>query len=157
MAFYLQIPGINGAVTDSQHKGWIAVHNINFDTSNHASVTPGHADDRYTAIPSLSDFIFTKLADVSSPKLLSASLGGKVYDKVVIHVCNNDAKPFIEYTLNKAIISHYDVNASDSQQGANTRIKETFAINATKVEMRYVPKGGTPLSTSYDQETVTLA
>jgi len=157
MAFYLQIPGVKGAVTDSQHKGWIAVHDINFNAANHASVKPGHVTDRITSIPVVSNFVMSKLADVSSPKLLEASLGGKVFDKVVIHVCNSDSKPYVEYTLHKAIVGQYDMNGSDSAATANTHLKETFSLNATKVEMRYLPANGTPLSTAYDQELAQLS
>lgn len=156
MAFYLQIPGIKGSVTDSQHKDWIAIHDINFNTANHVSVKPGHVDDRYAGIPSLSDFVLSKLADVSSPKLLEASLGGKVFDKVMIHVCNNDKKPYIEYTLHKAIVSNYEIDAANSHSISATKLEEYFSLNATKIEMRYLPANGTPMSAAYDQETATL-
>ena len=84
MAFYLQIPGIKGSTTDSQHKDWISVHDINFHAANNASVKVGHVTDRISHIPSVSNFILSKLADVASPKLLEASLSGKVFNKVII-------------------------------------------------------------------------
>lgn len=157
MAFYLQIPGIKGSVTDSQHKDWIAIHDVHFNTGNYVSVKPGHVNDRYTGIPSLSDFVLSKLADISSPKLLEASLGGKVFDKVVIHFCNNDQKPYIEYTLHKAVVNNYEINASNSLAVSHTHLKELFSLNAVKIEMRYLPAQGTPMSTAYDQETAQLA
>lgn len=157
MAFYLQIPGIKGSVTDSQHKEWIAIHNVSFNTASYVSVKPGHVNDRSGSIPSVSDFVLTKLADISSPKLLGANLGGKVFDKVIIHACNNDQKPYIEYTLHKAMVSTYDVEGKNSEVGAHTRIQETITLNATKIEMRYLPANGTPVSIGYDLETVELA
>jgi len=156
MAFYLQIPGINGAVTDSQHKNWIGVHSINFKVDNHASTTPGSADDRIGAIPYISDFTLTKLVDIASPKLLEASLGGKVFDKVVIHVCNTDKKPYVEYTLHKAIIGAYDLEGKDSAARAHSLLREVFTINAVKLEMRHI-SGNTALSTGYDLEKVAMA
>jgi type VI secretion system Hcp family effector len=157
MAFYLQIPSITGSVTDSQHKGWIGVHDIHFHTANHASVKPGHTSDRITSIPAVSNFVLSKLTDVASPKILEASLSGKVFDKVVIHVCNTDEKPYIEYTLHKAIVSQYDMNATDSDTASHSHLQEMFSLNATKIEMRYMPQGGAPLSTAYDQEKVAFS
>jgi type VI secretion system secreted protein Hcp len=151
MAFYLQIPGDEGAVTDSQHKGWIGIHDINFHTANNASVKPGHVSDRNTGIPAISNFVLTKLIDASSPKILEASLSGKVFDKVVVHICNSDAKPFVEYTLHKAIVSQYDMDASNAQNISQSNLHETFSLNATKIEMRYMPEGSAPMSTAYDQ------
>ena len=152
MAFYVKLPGVTGSATDSQHKDWIGVHDINFHAANHASVKVGHVSDRVTNIPTVSNFVLSKLADVASPKLLEASLSGKVFDKVVIHVCNSDAKPYVQYTLHKAIVSQYDMNAADSDAGSHSHLQEVFALNATKIEMRYLPHNGTPLSTAYDQE-----
>lgn len=157
MAFYLQIPGVKGAVTDSQHKEWIALHNVNFQVENHVTVKPGNAADRCGSVPSISDFTFTKLADVSSPKILESSLCAKVYDKVVMHVCNNDQKPYIELTLYKAIISNYDLEGIDAEEGVFTRLQETFNINAVKVEMRYIPHNATAISTGYDLEKMAMA
>jgi type VI secretion system secreted protein Hcp len=157
MAFYLQIPGIKGAATDSQHKDWIAVHNVNFQVDQKVSVRPGHVDNRFGSIPAISDFTFTKLADVASPKVLEASLGGMVYDKVVMHVCDSDSKSYIEYTLHKAIVSGYDLEGVDAVDGAHTRLQETFTINAVKIEMRYLVKNGAAMSAGYDLEKAALA
>jgi len=156
MAFYLQISGIKGAASDSKHKDWITVHNVNFQVDQAVSVRPGHVDDRYGSIPEISDFTFTKLADISSPKILEASLGGKVYDKVVMHVCNSESDSYIEYTLHKAIISGYDLEGANAEDGSHTRLQETFNINAIKLEMRYMPKSGAPVSTGYDLEKAAL-
>lgn len=154
MAFYLQIPNIKGSVTDSQHKNWIGIHHLNFVVDNSAFVRPGCVHDRISTIPHISDFTMTKNVDIASPKILEASLGGKVFDKVVVHVCNTDQKPYIEYTLHKAIIRSYDVEGDDSDTQSHSQIKEVFTINAVKIEMRYMPAGSTPLSAGYDLEKV---
>ena len=113
-------------------------------------------DNRFGSIPDISDFTFTKLVDIASPKLLEASLGGKVYDKVVMHECNSDSKSYIEYTLHKAIVSGYDVEGVSDENSAHTRLQETFKINAVKIEMRYLPQNSTPVSTGYDLEKAAL-
>ena len=46
------------------------------------------------------------------------------------------------------------MNAADSEAGSHSQ--EVFALNATKIEMRYSPANGTPLSTAYDQELAKL-
>lgn len=156
MAFYLQIPGIKGSATDSQHKDWIGIQDLHFQTSTYVHVTPGQVSERFSSKPSLSDFVLTKKTDISSPKLFGANVGGKVFDKVLIHVCNSDQTPMIEYTLSKVIVSSYDIAGKTSEIGSHTQIQEVITLNAVKIEMRFLPQNGTPVSVGYDQEKAAL-
>jgi type VI secretion system secreted protein Hcp len=156
MAFYLQIPGIKGSATDSQHKEWIGFHALHFNTFTSVHVSPGQVHNRSSSKPSISHFVLSKLADNASPKLLEANLGGKVFSKVVIHVCQGAQKPVIEYTLSNVVVCHYDIQASVSVSSTHERLVEQFSLNAIEIEMRYFPQNGTPISTSYDQETAQL-
>jgi type VI secretion system secreted protein Hcp len=77
MDVYLQIDGIKGESTDDKHQGWIecsAVHwGILQPRSATASTGGGHTSER----AELTEIVFNKISDLSSPILMQTCAAGR--------------------------------------------------------------------------------
>ena len=80
---YLQIDGIKGESTDSEHKDWIEVVSFSHSISQPASAN-ATAGGGTSGRCKHEDFVITKYVDLASPKLYEACSSGKHIKKVVI-------------------------------------------------------------------------
>ena len=161
MAIYLQIKSIPGDVTSKGHESWIELNSFDAGVSRRVTVKPGHVSDRENGLPTMTDFIVTKLIDKASPYLFQASCTGGSIGTIKIDACgaSGETDKYLQYSLSDVIISRYDINGVSDKE-ANLKPHETLHLNFTKIEMSYIPRSGenkpqSPISTGYDIETAT--
>jgi type VI secretion system secreted protein Hcp len=145
MAFdcFLQIDGIEGESTDDKHSGWIEVATYTHGVTQKASATTSSAGGAGSERSDFGDFVFTKLLDKSSPKILIACAAGTHIDKVVVEICRAGSEKvrYMAYELTNCIISGY------SAAGGGDIPAERFSINFGKVMATYTQQkrdGGGP-------------
>jgi type VI secretion system secreted protein Hcp len=107
MAFdaYLQIDGIKGESTDSEHKDWIEVLSYSPATPQPASVAVAATHTRTTH----QDYSIVKYIDKASPKLYEAVSTGKHIPKVVVELMRaSGGSPvkYLEIKMTDVIISN---------------------------------------------------
>ena len=155
MSTYMQIKGIQGDVTAKGHENWIQLEGFNFNVSRSISTDPGRISDRESTRPSISEVVIHKKSDKSFPLLFNEACVGKAKPQVVLHVCQTDdsLKPYMEITLNNAIVSHYGISQDPMVQSGKPN--EVIGLSFDKIEVRYTPYDNTnqaqsPVSGAYD-------
>ena len=150
MAIFLKIDGIDGTVTAKGHEKWIDVLSVSWGVGRGISSMTGRGKDREATAPSISEVVFSKMMDESSPKLFTEACIGKG-KKVEIHLCktDDDLKTYMEYTLHEVMISGYQVSSGGD------RPTEQISLSFAKIEMNAIPyedsaKGGSPIRAGYD-------
>lgn len=127
---YLQIDGIKGESTDSQHKDWIEI--LSYSQSAGATA-PGAADTKKTSGPS--EILITKKMDSSSPLLQKLCSSGKHIPKATLHVMRAGAEPATA-EMSDVVISSVSpqVSPPDKATGAPT---ESISLNYGKIQWTY--------------------
>lgn len=155
MSTYMQINGIQGDVTAKGHENWIQLEGFHFNVSRSISTDPGRIADRESTRPAISEVIINKKADKTFPLLFNEACVGKAKPQVVLHVCQTDdsLKPYMEITLNNAIVSHYSIKQDPSTVVGKP--EEVIGLSFDKIEVRYTPYDNTnqaqsPVSGAYD-------
>jgi type VI secretion system secreted protein Hcp len=123
---YLQIDGIKGESTDSQHKDWIEV--LSYSQSAGAAA-PGAADAKKTSGPS--DILITKKMDSSSPMLQKLCSSGKHIPKATLHVMRSGAEPA---TAEMSDVTVSKISPNDKAAGAPM---ESVTLNYGKIQWTY--------------------
>ncbi len=154
MAIYIKYDGIDGEVTQDDHKKWIEVHSFQFGVGRGISTPTGNAANRESSHASVSEVVVTKVMDSASPKLFTESAAGKDGKKVEIHFVStgDPGLTYAQYTLEDTLISGYSVSSGGE------RPQESISLNFTKVEFKMTPHDdknapGTPITVSYDLAT----
>lgn len=105
-ASYLKIEGIQGESTDNEHKDWIDILSMSSPLSETAA-TGGRQHKPLT---------ITKAVDKASPMLQRASISGKVFPKVEIHVPASDyggsRLTYLKYELKNVTVTSYQTGGS---------------------------------------------
>lgn len=149
MAIYIQVEGIDGPVTETNHKKWMQVTSFQWGVGRPILTEPGRVADRANSKPSFSEITATKTYDDASPKIFTwATVGsGK---KVTVHFTKEDGSNYIEITLESVLASSYSLSA-----GGDGDPQESFSLNYTKIEIKRIPydqnnKAGSPIPVGYD-------
>jgi len=106
---YMQIDGLKGECTDSDHKDWIELLSYNHSISQPASATATSAGGGTTARCQHSDFSITKYIDLASPKLYEMCSSGKHIKSVNIEMmrASGDKRvKYMEVKMEQVVISH---------------------------------------------------
>jgi type VI secretion system secreted protein Hcp len=159
MPVYLKYEGVKGTATAKGHegsKGWIEIQSCQFGVNRHVTTPTGATRDREASAPSISEIVVTKMNDDSSVDLFKASLAGEG-KKSVIHFVKageNQFDPYLELTLEEALISSFSVSSGGD------RPMESLSINFTKIEYKATPydekgKAGSPATSTYNLATGT--
>lgn len=109
---YLQIDGIKGESTDSEHKDWIDVL-----SSSHAISQAAAASGTSSGI-NPNELVITKHVDASSPKLFEACASGKHIKKVTLEMMRATGDKRVKYLaveMNQVVISKVQLNAAESE------------------------------------------
>ena len=154
MAIYVKIDGIKGNVTTDGYADWIEVESMAWGVGRAIITEPGRVADREGTMPSLSEVTMVKAMDKASPYLFTETVSGAA-KPVEIHVMRTDAAgstAYVQYELDNCLISSYSVNSGGG------RPSETFALNFTKLIMKYIPgkedhSVDAPIPAGYDIET----
>lgn len=133
---YLQIDGIKGESADSTHQGWIEITDVQFGViqprSATASTGGGHTAER----AELSDIVFTKVADISSPILFQTCAMGKTIPKAKIEFMradgNGEAIKYFEIELGNVLIGQFRPD-----QGPDNLLYETVSLKYSKIKVKY--------------------
>ncbi len=147
---YLQIDGIKGESMDEKHKDWIeceAIHwNITQPRSACSSSSGGHSAERCE----LSDILFRKLADLSSPILMQTCAMGKTIPKAKFEFMRADGQgqpiKYFEIELENVLIGQVTPGIE-----AGTILNESVALKFSKIKWKYTQQkigGGTGGSTA---------
>jgi type VI secretion system secreted protein Hcp len=106
---YMQIDGIKGESTDSEHKDWIELLSFNHAISQPASATANSAGGGTVARCQHSDYSITKYVDLASPKLYEMCSNGKHIKSVTIEMmrASGDKRvKYMEVKMEQVVISH---------------------------------------------------
>jgi type VI secretion system secreted protein Hcp len=106
---YMQIDGLKGESTDSEHKDWIELLSFNHSISQPASATAASAGGGTTARSQHSDYSITKYIDLASPKLYEICASGKHIKDVTIEMLRASGDKRVKYMVVKmeqVVISH---------------------------------------------------
>lgn len=160
MSIFMQISGIKGETSDKNHKGWIDAIEMDFKVNRKITSNTSTKGNRESSNATISNLRLMKLMDKTSPHLflLSCCGTGKTIKIVNTKTGKGDgSEVFVEYTLENALFSKMQVDASND---AGFRPVEEYEISFTKLTIKYIPfddDGNTeaPLIVGFDTETNT--
>ncbi|HEX3392214.1 MAG TPA: type VI secretion system tube protein Hcp [Solirubrobacteraceae bacterium] len=129
---FLKLDGINGGVTDKQHKGEIEISSFSFGISNTSSHGAGGGGG--AGKTSFQSFKITKSVDKSSPLLALAAATGKHIKQAELIFARKAGKheDFLEIKMNDVLISSYQTGGSskgvpqEQLSFAFLKMQETF-------------------------------
>jgi type VI secretion system secreted protein Hcp len=106
---YMQIDGLKGESTDSEHKDWIEILSFNHSISQPASATANSAGGGTTGRSQHQDYSISKYIDLASPKLYEMASSGKHIKKITIEMLRASGDKRVKYmvvNLEEVVISH---------------------------------------------------
>ena len=154
MAIYLRFKeksNIKGEVTAKGYEDWIQCHSLQYGVGRGISMAVGSGERRESTNPSISEVTCTKNMDKSSAPIFQESLVGTGSD-IEIHLVQTGADQidnYLQLVLTDCLVSSYSVSSG----GENP--SESFSLNFTKIEMKYIPydkdhNPGSPIPAGYD-------
>jgi type VI secretion system secreted protein Hcp len=146
---YLQIDGIKGESTDSKHKEWIEVSNVDWHVHQPRALSissSGHTNGK----AELSEISFRKLADLSSPLLCQTCATGKTIPKAKFEFMRADGngEPIKYYTVE---IENVMISAVSPSSGDGGVLTERVSLAYSKIKWSYTQQkiaGGASGNTS---------
>ncbi len=162
---YLQIEGMPGESTDSQHKNWIELHKFEISGKQQQSgqsMSQGGALSAGRSV--LEPFTVFKLVDKSSPKIFDACLKGTHIPKLTLSVSrqmggSSGATEFIKYEITNVMVLsfHQEADAYDKSESGEAAmpmeavkfVGVTHDFTYTETDTKGAKKG--VVSGKYDQ------
>ncbi|MEX0870495.1 MAG: type VI secretion system tube protein Hcp [Aquisalimonadaceae bacterium] len=139
MSVFMNIAGIKGESSDSNHKEWMDIERIQWSVSREITSASSTQNDRESSNAAISDLQVIRHMDSATPSLFIESCCGRGKD-IVIHLTKTGsgtgADVYMEYTLKNALISGYEVRA---EADATERPSETLIISFVDIEVKYTP------------------
>lgn len=135
-AAYIKFEDVDGEALAATYQGWSDLESVNQLITR--EVDPETGQLRQAA---LADIHCTKVLDKASPQLARATIMGKVFQTVEIHLTRNSAvpgegqTPYLKYKLEDVIISSYNLNGNASFNAVN---RESLALNFERITMTYI-------------------
>lgn len=151
MAIYVNYDGIPGEATEGGHEKWIQVDSVQWGVGRSIHTGHGHAANRESSEANVSEVVFTKHMDASSPKIFTESVigkGGKTV-KIDFVTTSGETETYLQYTLTHALVSGYSVSSGGD------RPSESVSLNFTKIEMKLIThdqtgKANAPVTVGFD-------
>jgi type VI secretion system secreted protein Hcp len=135
--FILEINGVKGECKVDKHKDHIDIDSWSTGISQSGSYAVGGGGGTGKAV--FQDVHFSKQVESSSNDLQLKCAGHDPIDKAILHVYkqgkNNEKKEYVKITLEKGVISSYQVSA-----GGDGAPQEQFSINFAKYKFEYAPQ-----------------
>lgn len=133
---YQQIDGIKGESMDDRHKDWIEVSGVHWaihqPRSATASTGGGHTAER----AELSDLLFRKVADLSSPILMQTCAMGKTLSRAKFEFMradgNGEPVKYFEVELTNVLIS----SVAPSIESGDI-LSESVGLKFSRVKWKY--------------------
>jgi type VI secretion system secreted protein Hcp len=137
---YLQIDGLKGESTDSDHKDWIEILSYSLAASAPAPGTAEAAATNQTKPSGPGDIVITKQMDSSSPKLLALCSSGKHIGKATIESTANGQPETIE--MSDVVVSNVSPQdgAADRAAGSKSATDvptESITLDYGKIQWTY--------------------
>ena len=146
---YMKINGIDGDVTAVGHEKEIQLNSFQFGASNSGTSSSGGGGG--AGKTSISDIVFTKIMDKSSPLLFKNTVTGAHIPKVDIYFVNNgkNTQTYAHYVLEDVLISSYSVSSGGDIPS------ESLSLNFAKILFEFSPTKpdgtlDTPISVTWD-------
>jgi type VI secretion system secreted protein Hcp len=133
---YLQIDGIKGESMDDKHKDWIECETVNWGVHQPKSATAstggGHTAERVE----MTDILFRKVSDLSSPILMQTCAMGKTIPKAKLEFMRADGSgqpiKYFEIELENVLIGMI----TPGVKGGNV-LTENVSLKFSKVKWKY--------------------
>ncbi|MBL1293288.1 MAG: type VI secretion system tube protein Hcp [Thiotrichales bacterium] len=139
MAIFVKYDGITGQVNDSEHKGWMRVHELAWEAGREITSNTSTRGDRESSNARIGDLVMTRLMDKATPKIFLEACCGKGKD-VEIHLTKSGkgsgAEIYMAYVLKNCLISHYAMSCTPKHKNRPT---ERITISFTELEVKYTP------------------
>ena len=134
MAIYLFIDGIKGDVVEDSHTDWINCDSMTWGIGRMINTPVGTEAERESSVPTVQDVVMTTQMDKATPEIVKAAATGTGKEaKIHLMQTGKDTPEcYMEYILSNTLISDYSVSVA-----ADGRPSESFALNFTKIEMKY--------------------
>ena len=139
--YLLEIDGIKGESTDTDHKDWIIIESFNWGVSN--TTTSGGGAGKV----SFSDISFTAVISKACPQLLAACATGQHIPKakLVMRKQGYNSREYMVIELENLVISSHSVGSGTARPdpAAESAPSESFSLNFTKIKVTYREANGT--------------
>ena len=138
-AAYIKFDGVDGESADANHDKWIDVLSIDWGS---------HKPSASSSQCRLTDFVFIKHIDKSTPKIMESLCVGHTYSNVVIDVgwssSTNSADPYLKYELQNVLVTSYSISGVGNDSAGTPT--EQISLNFEEIRIRYTPQDsqGTP-------------
>ncbi len=160
MSIFLNYEGIKGEASDSGHKDWVDLEDLQWGISRSITSSTSTQGDRESSNAVISDLIVTRRMDSATPKFFIESCCGTGKD-VTIHLTKtgtgSGTDTYMEYKLKNALISNYKVisNSQDIE-----RPTEEIKISFIDIDVKYTPydedgNAESPIAVGFDTATNT--
>ena len=138
---FMQVSGVDGESTDSDHKDWIEVLSFSMGMTLPGGGATGPSRRRGDVV--VEDIVVVKELDKSSPKLMDKCVKGAVIPLLVIDVCRSNVDGsrlvYYKYELQNVMITSFYANGSTSDD----RPTETVTLNFEEIKVTYTETDST--------------
>lgn len=148
--YYLQLDGIKGESSDSNHEGWIECNSITWSISQPKSATASTGGGHTAERAELSEINISKLVDLSSPILAQTCACGKTISKAKLEMQRADGAgepiKYFELELENVLIGHI----APEFNGGDLPV-ENLGLKFSRVKWKYTKQkvaGGTSGNTA---------
>lgn len=132
---YLQIEGIKGESQDEKHRDWIEVASIDWGvaqpTAGTVSTAGGHTISRavFDAVR------FTKVVDLSSPKLMELCAQGKTLPKAKLEFFRADGSGPVKYY--EVLLENVLISANKKSFAGSGLLLDQFTLHFSRIVEKY--------------------
>jgi type VI secretion system secreted protein Hcp len=142
---FLQIDGIKGESTDSEHKDWIEILSYSNAVVPPASATAKVEPAKQTGTAQHGDIVISKQVDSASPKLHEAVSSGKHISKATIEVMRASGDKRVKYMtveMNQVLISSVSPQTTPHDKTAGGKASsdlptESVSLNYGTIKWTY--------------------
>lgn len=131
MPIYMKFEGIQGSVTEDNHKNWIELQSCQWSLHRNVRSTVGASGERESGQPDFSDISITKEQDNSTGKLMKECVQNTKGKKVEIEFTSTDNQPVMKIELDKVIITTQSGGGHGGPSHGAT--VESYSLNFSKV------------------------
>ncbi|MES2320904.1 MAG: type VI secretion system tube protein Hcp [Pseudomonadota bacterium] len=133
---YLQLDGIKGESMDDKHKDWIECTSVNWGVVQPRSATSSTAGGHTAERAELSDILFHKVADLSSPILMQMCAMGKTVAKAKFEFMRADGNgvpiKYFEIELDNVLIGQITPGVS-----SGSFMSENVGLKYSRIKWKY--------------------
>jgi type VI secretion system secreted protein Hcp len=133
---YLQIDGIKGESMDDRHKDWIECASVHWGIMQPKSATSSTGGGHTAERAELSDILFKKVADLSSPILMQTCAMGKTIPKARFEFMRADGNGqpirYFEIELENVLIGQVTPGID-----GGSFLTESVGLKYSKIKWRY--------------------